>query len=200
MTAKKSCKFGEHGSFEHLLLLFCHKCTTLYTYFSKSSFDVSNWALPSKNSEEGENTFINFEKRGNSSLWVTIEIFGVCLGNLNIFIVQVWDYETGDYERTLKGHTDSVQDVAFDNTGKFLGKYTLMFFIVMLALLIVMFRFLVFQNSDRVVCLSYYGQDWRCLFFFFFFFFFFTWKLGHNHRICCTIKRFVICKCFYVIR
>lgn len=34
---------------------------------------------------------------------------------------QVWDYETGDYERTLKGHTDSVQDIAFDHTGKWLG-------------------------------------------------------------------------------
>lgn len=35
---------------------------------------------------------------------------------------QLWDYETGDYERTLKGHTDTVQDVAFDHTGKFLGE------------------------------------------------------------------------------
>ncbi|KAH9518630.1 Lissencephaly-1 B [Bulinus truncatus] len=34
--------------------------------------------------------------------------------------IRVWDYETGDYERTLKGHTDSVQDVAFDSAGKFL--------------------------------------------------------------------------------
>lgn len=34
--------------------------------------------------------------------------------------VKVWDYETGDYEKTLKGHTDSVQDIAFDHTGKFL--------------------------------------------------------------------------------
>ena len=34
----------------------------------------------------------------------------------------MWDYETGDYERTLKGHTDSVQDLAFDHTGKWLGK------------------------------------------------------------------------------
>jgi len=33
----------------------------------------------------------------------------------------LWDYETGDYERTMKGHTDSVQDVAFDHTGHFLG-------------------------------------------------------------------------------
>lgn len=34
----------------------------------------------------------------------------------------MWDYETGEYERTLKGHTDSVQDVSFDQSGKWLGK------------------------------------------------------------------------------
>ena len=34
--------------------------------------------------------------------------------------VQIWDFETGDYERTLKGHTDSVQDIAFDSQGKLL--------------------------------------------------------------------------------
>ena len=36
--------------------------------------------------------------------------------------VKVWDYETGDFERTLKGHTDAVQDLSFDHTGKILGK------------------------------------------------------------------------------
>ena len=36
---------------------------------------------------------------------------------------QVWDYETGDYEKTLKGHTDIVQDLAFDHTGKMLGNF-----------------------------------------------------------------------------
>ena len=36
----------------------------------------------------------------------------------------MWDYETGEYERTLKGHTDSVQDVSFDQSGKWLGKCT----------------------------------------------------------------------------
>lgn len=36
--------------------------------------------------------------------------------------VKVWDYETGDFEKTLKGHTDAVQDVAFDHTGKYLGE------------------------------------------------------------------------------
>lgn len=34
---------------------------------------------------------------------------------------KVWDYETGDFERTLKGHTDSVQDISFDQTGKLLA-------------------------------------------------------------------------------
>lgn len=36
--------------------------------------------------------------------------------------IKVWDFETGEYERTLKGHTDSVQDIAFDVQGKILGK------------------------------------------------------------------------------
>lgn len=36
-------------------------------------------------------------------------------------LLQVWDYETGDFERTLKGHTDSVQDISFDQTGKLLA-------------------------------------------------------------------------------
>lgn len=35
--------------------------------------------------------------------------------------IKVWDYETGDFEKTLKGHTDSVQDVAFDAHGKLLA-------------------------------------------------------------------------------
>lgn len=37
--------------------------------------------------------------------------------------MKVWDFETGEYERTLKGHTDSVQDIAFDPQGKVLGKF-----------------------------------------------------------------------------
>ncbi|KAA0203948.1 hypothetical protein HAZT_HAZT010188 [Hyalella azteca] len=35
--------------------------------------------------------------------------------------IKIWDYETGEYERTLKGHTDSVQDIAFDPAGKILA-------------------------------------------------------------------------------
>ena len=37
--------------------------------------------------------------------------------------VKVWDFETGDFERTLKGHTDSVQDLAFDGQGKVLATW-----------------------------------------------------------------------------
>jgi platelet-activating factor acetylhydrolase IB subunit alpha len=41
--------------------------------------------------------------------------------------IKVWDFETGDYERTLKGHTDSVQDIAFDGQGKLLGNLSITF-------------------------------------------------------------------------
>lgn len=34
--------------------------------------------------------------------------------------IKVWDYESGEFERSLKGHTDSVQDIAFDKQGKML--------------------------------------------------------------------------------
>lgn len=34
--------------------------------------------------------------------------------------IKIWDYETGEFERSLKGHTDAVQDIAFDKTGKLL--------------------------------------------------------------------------------
>lgn len=37
--------------------------------------------------------------------------------------LKVWDFETGEHERTLKGHTDSVQDMSFDQNGKMLGNW-----------------------------------------------------------------------------
>lgn len=36
--------------------------------------------------------------------------------------IKIWDYETGEFERTLKGHTKSVQDITFDPKGNFLGE------------------------------------------------------------------------------
>ena len=49
-------------------------------------------------------------------------VFSVMVSSSEDATIKVWDYETGDYERTLKGHTDSVQDISFDHTGKWLGK------------------------------------------------------------------------------
>jgi len=36
--------------------------------------------------------------------------------------VKIWDWETGEFERTLKGHTRSVNDVDFDSKGSLLGE------------------------------------------------------------------------------
>jgi platelet-activating factor acetylhydrolase IB subunit alpha len=36
--------------------------------------------------------------------------------------VKVWDWESGDLERTLKGHTKSVRDCKYDSAGKVLGE------------------------------------------------------------------------------
>ncbi|XP_013383657.1 lissencephaly-1 homolog [Lingula anatina] len=47
-------------------------------------------------------------------------VFSVMVSSSEDASIKVWDYETGDYERTLKGHTDSVQDISFDHTGKWL--------------------------------------------------------------------------------
>lgn len=35
--------------------------------------------------------------------------------------IKIWDWETGEFERTLKGHTRAVQDVDFDTKGDLLG-------------------------------------------------------------------------------
>uniref|UniRef100_A0AC35THS5 Lissencephaly-1 homolog n=1 Tax=Rhabditophanes sp. KR3021 TaxID=114890 RepID=A0AC35THS5_9BILA len=32
--------------------------------------------------------------------------------------IRIWDFETGDYERSLKGHTNSINDICFDPKGK----------------------------------------------------------------------------------
>ncbi len=36
--------------------------------------------------------------------------------------IKIWDWETGEFERTLKGHTKAVQDLDFDSKGAFLGE------------------------------------------------------------------------------
>ncbi|CAB3403670.1 unnamed protein product [Caenorhabditis bovis] len=55
--------------------------------------------------------------------------------------IKVWDYESGQLERTLKGHTDSVNDIAFDAAGKNL----------------------VSCSSDLSIKLWDFGQSYDCL-------------------------------------
>lgn len=50
-------------------------------------------------------------------------VFSLLISSSEDATIKVWDFETGEYERTLKGHTDSVQDIAFDAQGKILGKF-----------------------------------------------------------------------------
>nr|CAD7438512.1 unnamed protein product [Timema bartmani] len=47
-------------------------------------------------------------------------VFSVMVSASEDASLRVWDFETGEYEKSLKGHTDSVQDIAFDQTGKLL--------------------------------------------------------------------------------
>ena len=51
-------------------------------------------------------------------------VFSVMISASEDATIKVWDFETGDYERTLKGHTDSVQDVAFDAQVRGTGRYS----------------------------------------------------------------------------
>ncbi|KAK2711126.1 lissencephaly-1 homolog isoform X2 [Artemia franciscana] len=48
-------------------------------------------------------------------------VFSVAVSASEDATIKIWDYESGEFERTLKGHTDSVQDVAFDQPGKLLA-------------------------------------------------------------------------------
>lgn len=55
-------------------------------------------------------------------------IFNLMISSSEDATIKVWDFETGEYERSLKGHTDSVQDIAFDQQGKLLGESLLSIF------------------------------------------------------------------------
>ncbi|XP_071501929.1 lissencephaly-1 homolog isoform X2 [Diadema antillarum] len=48
-------------------------------------------------------------------------VYNVMVSSSEDASIKVWDYESGDFERTLKGHTDSVQDICFDHAGKILA-------------------------------------------------------------------------------
>jgi platelet-activating factor acetylhydrolase IB subunit alpha len=37
--------------------------------------------------------------------------------------IKIWDWDSAELERTLKGHTKSVTDCDYDSTGKYLGSW-----------------------------------------------------------------------------
>ncbi|KAF9897747.1 protein with putative role during mitosis [Lobosporangium transversale] len=48
-------------------------------------------------------------------------VFGVIASASEDTTIRIYDYETGEYERSLKGHTKAVQDISFDPRGNFLA-------------------------------------------------------------------------------
>lgn len=48
-------------------------------------------------------------------------VFSVIVSGSEDAALKVWDFEIGEYERTLKGHTNSVQSAAFNTTGTLLA-------------------------------------------------------------------------------
>lgn len=50
-------------------------------------------------------------------------VYSVLASSSEDTTVKIWDWETGEFERTLKSHTKNVSDVDFDSKGSFLGWY-----------------------------------------------------------------------------
>lgn len=80
-----------------------------------------------------------------------------------------WDYETGEYERTLKGHTEAIQDVAFDESGKLLGNLVNNFYICFLFISI----FIVSCSADMSIKLWDFSQTYECI----------RTMQGHEHSV-----------------
>lgn len=89
--------------------------------------------------------------------------------------LKVWDFETGEYERTLKGHTDSVQDIAFDHTGKLLGMLILAYYIFHNKYVTDFFPCLstVSCSADMSVKLWNFSQTYECM----------KTMHGHDHNV-----------------
>ena len=49
-------------------------------------------------------------------------VFNIVVTGSEDGTMRFYDYESGEYERSLKGHTNSVQDIAFDTNGVLLGE------------------------------------------------------------------------------
>lgn len=47
--------------------------------------------------------------------------YAVLASASNDATIRIWDWESGEHERTLKGHTRAVNDIDFDSKGSLLG-------------------------------------------------------------------------------
>lgn len=51
-------------------------------------------------------------------------VFSLIASSSEDTTIKIWDWETGEFERTLKSHTKSVSDVDFDSKGSLLGEFS----------------------------------------------------------------------------
>lgn len=104
-------------------------------------------------------------------------IFNLVISSSEDATIKVWDFETGEYERSMKGHTDSVQDIAFDAQGKLLGKLNCCFFGWYLQRLAVhqLFYLLIAAScsSDLSIKLWDFQQSYECV----------KTMHGHDHNV-----------------
>lgn len=59
--------------------------------------------------------------RGSVSCVALHPRYNLCASGSEDATVKIWDFETGDFERTLKGHTNAVQDCCFSPDGLLLA-------------------------------------------------------------------------------
>lgn len=102
-------------------------------------------------------------------------IFSLLVSSSEDATIKVWDFETGEYERTLKGHTDSVQDIAFDAQGKVLGKLSQLDGIRRVIFIhFSLFHFRIAScSADMSIKLWDFTQTFECV----------KTMLGHDHNV-----------------
>ena len=87
--------------------------------------------------------------------------------------IKIWDYETGEFERTLKGHTASVQHVEYSKTGELLG-FSLLFHFYF-----IFFHSFIFEascSSDLTIKL-WDMNTYECI----------KTLFGHDHNVSCVL-------------
>jgi platelet-activating factor acetylhydrolase IB subunit alpha len=87
--------------------------------------------------------------------------------------IKIWDYESGEFERTLKGHTKSIQGLAFDPKGNYIGNVnsSACFFYLLTSSFIT-----VSCSADLTIKLWDLNNDYKCV----------KTLFGHDHSVSCV--------------